>query len=269
MTAKEMRLKRLFSRSEKLVIAAMDHGGFLGPQPGLENPIEACKQFAKADAVLMMPGMIERVAEQFTTWQSPPIITRLVWNSGHCYQWNNTDARHSKILSVAQALSRGADIVIASLVIHTASEAADAENIGLFSQFVQEARELGIPMIGELFPPTDDISADELHQVISIGCRAIAELGADMIKTYYTGDRFSEIVESTPIPIMVLGAEKTPTECDALQLAANGAAAGAGGIAFGRNLFQSSNPSGFIDAAHEVMNDGADIDQVVKKYGLE
>ena len=269
MTAKEMRLKRLFSRSEKLVIAAMDHGGFQGPKPGLENPGEACKQFSKADAVLMMPGMIERLAEQFTTWQSPPIITRLVWNSGYCFQWKNSDSRHSKIMSVAQAVSRGADVVLASLVIHTASEAADAENVGLFSQIVQEARELGIPLIGEFFPATEDISADELHEVISIGCRAVAELGADTIKTFYTGERFREIVESTPVPILVLGAEKTPTERDALQLAANAIEAGARGIAFGRNLFQSSNPSGFIDAVHEVMNDRADIDGVIKKYGLE
>ena len=269
MNGKEMRLKRMLSRSKKLVIAAMDHGGFQGARAGLEVPAQTCAKLAKADAVLMMPGMVASLADQFTRFQSPLLITRVLWDSGYCTRWNYRDSRHGKMLTVAQAVSLGADAVLASLALHTGSEAADAENVGLFCEVAQEARELGIPLVGEIYPATvDDMSPDELHETILVSCRAIAEMGADMIKTFYTGAGFSEIVKSTPVPLLALGAEKTPTERDALQLAANAVNAGAGGIVFGRNIFQSSNPPAFIDAVREVINSGADIDQTVRKYAL-
>ena len=195
MTGKEMRLKRLLSRNEKLVVAAMDHGGFMGPKPGLENPEKTCEKLLKADGVVMMPGMISKLAKNFTSSQSPPIIARILWNSDYCVQWNNQQSRHSLILTVSQALARGADIILASMSLNTGSEAADAENIALFSQRVQEAHELGIPLIGEYFPASIlKMTPEQTHENIKFGCRAIAELGADMIKTFYTGDKFSEIV---------------------------------------------------------------------------
>ena len=110
---------------------------------------------------------------------------------------------------------------------------------------------------------------DELHVAIRTGCRMIAELGADLIKTFYTGERFHEVVASTPIPILVLGAEKTPAERDALQLALSAAQAGARGIVFGRNIFQSRNPAGFITAVRAVMNGESGIEEALKAHGLE
>jgi len=270
MSGKEFRLKRFLSRSEKLVIAAMDHCGFMGPIKGLEDPAKACSQLSKADAVLMMPGMISHVAEHLAQPAGPLIITRLLWSSTYCFQWNYHQSRCSSMLSVADALARGADVVLASLSLRTGDEGVDAENAGLFSRCVQQADDLGMPFIGEFFPArAEDMAPEELHELVKIGCRIIAELGGNMIKTFYTGDRFSEIVETTPVPLLVLGAEKTPTERDALMLADKAARSGARGIVFGRNILQSCNPAGFIDAVRAVMNSGADINDVVKTYGLE
>ena len=270
MTGKELRVQRLFARSEKLVIAAMDHGGFMGPSPGLEEPDRTCRQFARADAVLMMPGMISSLAQHFTTPQAPLVITRLLWNSAYCLQWHTCESQHVGMFSVAEAVARGADVVLASLSLHTPREAVDANNVGLFCRCIEESRQLGVPMVGEFFPTAvDKMSPEELHDTVKVGCRAIAEMGADMIKSFYTGERFNEIVAATPIPIMVLGAEKTPTERDALQLASKAAQAGARGIVFGRNIFQSCNPAGFIDAARAVMAGQTGIDQAIKTHGLE
>ena len=44
----------------------------------------------------------------------------------------------------------------------------------------------------------------------------MAEFGADMIKTFYTGDRFHEVVENTPVPVFTIGAEKLNTDLDVL-----------------------------------------------------
>ncbi|MHB9037158.1 MAG: class I fructose-bisphosphate aldolase [Armatimonadota bacterium] len=270
MNGKEFRLKRFLGRSDKLVIAALDHGVFHGPIPGLEDPVQACAQLNGADAVLMGAGILPHVMHQFTSPGAPLLITRLVWNSTYCFQWKHCKSYHRPLMSVEQAVSKGADIVLLSFCFQTGDELVDAENASLFSQYVQEAESLGIPLIGEFFPAkTEEMSQDELHEIIHIGCRVIAELGADVIKTFYTGPKFEEVITDTPVPVLVLGAEKTPTEREALQLAADAASSGARGIVFGRNIVQSRHPAGFIAAVREVINNGLPVADALTKYGLE
>ncbi|MBI2437708.1 MAG: hypothetical protein HYV36_02705 [Lentisphaerae bacterium] len=270
MNGKQFRLKRFLSRADKLVVAAMDHCAFMGPIPGLENPAQTCAQLVKADAVLLLPGMIRHVAEHLAVPPAPSVITRLAWNSTYCFQWRYRQSRHSRMLTVAEALEKGADLVLSSLALNTGSEEVDAENAGLFSQYVQQAGQLGIPIVGEYFPAkTEGMSKKTLHETIKIGCRAVAELGADLIKTFYTGARFDEIVAATPVPILVLGAEKMPTEAHALTLARNAAQSGARGIVFGRNIFQSRAPARFIQAVRAVINGECTVAAAVRTFKLQ
>ncbi len=270
MDGKEFRVKRFLSNPGKIVITAIDHGLFTGPIAGLKSLVETCRKLLGADAILMAPGMIRHLSEQLVGPGAPRLVTRLVWNTSYCGQWGYCEGRDERLLTVRQAVSRGADIVIASLEINSVSEAADAQNAGLFSSLAQEANELGVPLIGEIYPANaDDMDRDELTEMVRIGCRVVAELGADMVKTLYTGPGFADIVESTPIPVFVLGAKKTPSERDALTLAAEAAKAGARGIVFGRNIFQSCNPGGFIEAVRAVMDQGRDPDDAVERFGLE
>lgn len=270
MNGKALRLARFLGRAEKLVVAAMDHGAFHGPVPGLEDPRAACAALREADAVLMAAGMLPRLADGLAAPGAPALITRLNWNSTYCFQWGYRESRHRPLLTVAQAVARGADLVLASLSLHTGSEATDAENAGLFSACAQQADELGIPLIGEYYPAgTETMTPDELHAEIAIGCRVIAELGADLIKTFYTGPRFGEIVAGTPAPVLVLGAEKTPTDRAALQLAADATGHGAQGIVFGRNIVQSRAPVRFIAAVRAVTNAGLPVAEAVATYGLD
>ena len=37
---------------------------------------------------------------------------------------------------------------------------------------------------------------------------SINELEVGLIKTFYTGDNFNEVVENTPVPIFTIGTEK-------------------------------------------------------------
>jgi DhnA family fructose-bisphosphate aldolase class Ia len=269
MESKKFRLTRFLSRSSKLVVAALDHGAFLGPLPGLLDPREACGKLSQADGVLMASGMIRHVNDSFTGPSSPAIITRLAWNSDYCFHLGYRQGYHRNLLSVAQAVASGADLVVCSLRLETRDERVDAENASLFSRYVQQAAELGIPIIGEFFPPKrEELTAEELHRQTRLTCRVLAELGADMIKTFYTGERFGQIVESTPVPILVLGAEKTPKEEQALQLALDAANAGAAGIVFGRNIVQSCNPAGFIDAARAVMTGQCGVAEAITRFDL-
>src|SRR6185503_1696409 len=54
---------------------------------------------------------------------------------------------------------------------------------------------------------------------LGLACRICAEIGAHFVKTYYC-EGFEEVVQNTPIPVVIAGGKKTP-EKDAIVLAAN------------------------------------------------
>jgi DhnA family fructose-bisphosphate aldolase class Ia len=125
-------------------------------------------------------------------------------------------------------------------------------------------------VIGEVYPTGgDDFQPEDLQDEIYIGCRIIAELGADLVKTFYTGKRFKEICAATPVPVLALGAKKLPKESDALKLAAVSVEAGARGIVYGRNVIQSKDPGRLLDALKEVVKDFQAPDKISVKYKLD
>jgi len=107
----------------------------------------------------------------------------------------------------------------------------------------------------------------QLHESVRVGARIVAELGADAIKTFNTHD-FQAVTGACPVPVLGLGAEKLPTQLDALKLAGAETAAGAGGVVFGRNAIQVPDPHAFQAALCEVVRDGADPDHAARKHEL-
>jgi DhnA family fructose-bisphosphate aldolase class Ia len=114
-----------------------------------------------------------------------------------------------------------------------------------------------------------DLRRDELHNVVSVACRILAELGADAIKTFYTGPRFDEVTAACPVPVFALGAEKLPKEIDALRLAHDAISRGARGVVFGRNVIQAKDPAAFLGALRAVVKDGATPEEAARQFELE
>ena len=71
-----------------------------------------------------------------------------------------------------------------------------------------------------------------------------AELGADIVKTNYTGDpdSFATVVESCPVPVVIAGGPRVESELDLLCMVEGAISSGARGVAIGRNVFQHENP---------------------------
>lgn len=269
MKGKEIRLSRLFRDGESAVIVAMDHGQTFGPMPGLVDFTAAAERLKEADGVLMAPQMIRFSGNLFRGKGSPAVIVRLNWNTIHCEPWHYQQAHIVKATSVEAAVAAGAEVVLASLVLKTGDEAHDAQNVQGFAALAEESAKLSIPLIGEVFPiagfrerPT------EFHDYIVKMCRIICELGADAIKTFYTGDQFAEVVEGVPIPVFALGAEKYESEIAALELAERATRAGAAGVVFGRNVLQAQDPAQFLRALKEVVQERATPAESGARHGL-
>ena len=71
-----------------------------------------------------------------------------------------------------------------------------------------------------------------------------AELGADAVKTEYTGDpqTMREVVEACPVPILTLGGAKSNSEEAVVEAARGAVEGGARGIIFGRNVWMADDP---------------------------
>jgi DhnA family fructose-bisphosphate aldolase class Ia len=269
-TGEGIRLSRLFSESQNAVIVAVDHGLYFGPLPGMLDLPSVMHSVRQADAILMAPGMPAHCSSVFSRRGAPACIVRLNWGSNYAAMWKYTHSHSVPMLTVAGAVAQGADLVIASLSLKNPDEAEDARNVEVFSSYVAQKRELGIPLIGEVYPTGgDDREPEDLQDEIFIGCRIAAEIGADLVKTFYTGPRFSEITAATPVPVLALGARKLPRESDALKLAADSVAAGARGIVFGRNVIQSAEPPRLLDALQEVVKELEPPDKVAAKYKIQ
>lgn len=264
-----IRFERLFNRGERAVIVAMDHCEFDGPIPGMIDLAQtASKVDSCVDGILLSPGMLPHCGHAFNYKGAPMACVRLNWSSVYCYQWEYRDSATVPAFSPSEALRLGADVALISLTLQTGSEERDARNVECFRSLCREAKLLGMPVIGEYYPAEPEkLSADELHAKVYACARIIAELGADLIKTFHTC-RFRDVTRSCPVPVLGLGAAKCPTQLEALQLAAREVADGAGGVVFGRNAIQVRDPAAFQRALCDVVKRGAKPAAAARKYGL-
>ncbi|HXK59056.1 MAG TPA: hypothetical protein PLP42_04105 [Acidobacteriota bacterium] len=266
---KNIRYQRLFNRDERCVIIAMDHCLFDGPIPGMTDLREtAAKISPVVDAVLLSPGMLNHCSQTFNYKGAPMAVVRLNWSTTYCFKWRYIEAATVPAFRAADALRDGADVALVSLTLQTGSETNDANNVEVFRDLCSEAHSIGMPVVGEYFPAdAENLGPDELHQRILVGARIVAELGADLIKTFYTCD-FKAVVDSCPVPVLGLGASKLPTQLQALELAAREVEDGAAGVVFGRNAIQVPDPKAFQEALCDVVKRGALPGEAVVRYGL-
>lgn len=269
MAGKEIRLSRLFNGDENVVIVAADHGEFDGPIPGMVDIDETMSKVDPVvDAVLLSPGFVARSTRLYGAKGAPLAVMRLNWSTVYCFGWEYRQAATCPAVSAAEAVRMGADVALISLTLKTGSEERDARNVEIFVKLREECHALGLPVIGEYFPPAyHELSPELLHEQVRDCCRILAELGADCIKTFHT-EKFPEVVAGCPIPIFGLGAEKTPTQVDALQLARREIDEGARGVVFGRNAIQVPNPPAFQRALCEVVKRGASPKEAAERFEL-
>ena len=264
-----VRFDRLFNGGDRAVIVAMDHCEFDGPIPGLINLAEtASKVDPSVDGILLSPAMIPHVRHAFSYKGAPMAIGRLNWSTAFCFQWDYRESVAVPAFTAAEALRLGAEAALISLTLETGSEARDARNVEVFRTLCNEAKQLGMPVIGEYYPAEPErLPPEELHRKVYTCARIIAELGADMIKTFYT-HKFKAVTASCPVPVLGLGAAKTPTQLEALTLAANEVRDGARGVVFGRNALQVPDPPAFQRALCDVVKRGVSPAAAVRKHKL-
>jgi putative autoinducer-2 (AI-2) aldolase len=239
----------------RTVMLAIDHGYFLGPTSGLEEPGRTIAPLlAHADSLMLTRGTLRRCVPPES---DVPIVLRVSGGTSILRELS----REGLTVAVEDAIRLNAAAITLSIFVGAEGERTSLLNL---SKLVDAGERYGIPVLA-VTAVGKEMTRDARY--LGLACRIAAEIGAHMVKTYYC-EGFAEVVRSTPVPIVVAGGKKLP-ERDAIGLAHDSVAAGARGVDMGRNIFQSACPVGMIRAVRAVVHDAASIDEAHEVYLAE
>ncbi|WP_307755528.1 3-hydroxy-5-phosphonooxypentane-2,4-dione thiolase [uncultured Cloacibacillus sp.] len=239
------RLARIFDhKSGRTVMLAFDHGYIMGPTAGLERLDLAIPPLAPyADVLMATRGAIKSCV--------PPTFNKAI--ALRCT--TDTSVLHEDLsyghvgVDVEDAIRLNASCIVVQTFVGSKNEVGSFKNL---SDMINAGNRYGIPVMGVTAVGKE---MERTKRYFQLATRILAELGAQVIKTYYC-EGFEEVTAACPVPIVIAGGKKTP-EKEALEMAYNAIRDGAAGVDMGRNIFQSENPAAMLQAVRAVVHENA------------
>lgn len=252
---KTIRMKRLIDDRGACVICALDHGmtspTYLEGLTGMEARVREVQE-GGANVIMMSRGFFRRTVGGF---EKDTSLALLLTASAAQRPGGSSVV---PIGTVDEALRLGADAVVAFVALAGENE---PEMIAFASRIGRECMQSGMPFIAEAEYPTTYQSLESLEaqfgaEYLLRNARLCVELGADIVKTNWTGDQgsFARLVEAVKAPVVLAGGSRIPDEelLTRMQLAIE---AGAVGCSVGRNIFQHKNPRAMTRALSRVIRE--------------
>jgi 3-hydroxy-5-phosphonooxypentane-2,4-dione thiolase len=250
------RLSRIIKPQDgRAVMLAVDHGYFLGPTSGLEEPRKTIEPLlAHADSIMLTRGVLRTSVDPSA---EVPVVLRVSGGTSILKELSNEDIT----VSMDDALRLNVSAMALSIFVGSEFE---KQTLVSLAKLVDEGEKYGVPILA-VTAVGKDMARDVRY--LGLACRIAAELGAHVVKTYYCDD-FEQLIESCPIPVIIAGGKKTP-EMEALELTYNAVTHGAVGVDMGRNIFQSDSPVGMIRAVRAIVHENLSVKDAYKVYESE
>lgn len=230
----------------RTVMLAVDHGYFLGPTTSLEVPRRTIEPLlAYVDALMLTRGIL-RTSVPPTTG-----VSTVLRVSGGVSILGDDLANEGITTTMKDAVRLNAAAVALSVFVGSPYERQTLLNL---ANLVNEGEEYGVPVLAVTAVGKELQRRDARY--LALCCRIAAELGARMVKTYYC-DGFEQVVEGCPVPIVIAGGPKLPTEWEVFQLTYNAVQRGAVGVDMGRNIWQHEFPASMAKAVSQIVHRGA------------
>lgn len=238
--------------NNRAVMLAVDHGYFLGPTSGLEEPRKTIEPLLPyADSIMLTRGVLRTSVNPNN---HVPVVLRVSGGTSILRELSNEDIT----VSIEDAIRLNVSAMALSIFVGSEFE---RQTLVSLAKLVDQGERFGIPVLA-VTAVGKEMARDARY--LSLSCRIAAELGAHFVKTYYC-DGFEQVVQSCPIPVIIAGGKKTP-EIEALELAFNAVQRGAVGVDMGRNIFQSDSPVGMIRAVRAIVHDKVSVAEAYKLY---
>lgn len=247
------RISRIINpKTGRTVMLAVDHGYFLGPTTGLEQPRKTIAPLLSfADSLMLTRGVLRSSVNPET---SVPIALRVSGGTSIL----GTLSNEGIAVAIEDAIRLNVAACALSIFVGSPHE---KETLLSLASLVDQGERYGIPVLA-VTAVGKDMKRDSRY--LSLACRIAAELGAHIVKTYYC-EEFEKVVETCPVPIVVAGGKKVP-EKEALGLAFNAVQRGAVGIDMGRNIFQSEDPVAMIQAVRLIVHQKASVEEALELF---
>ncbi|HBW14055.1 MAG TPA: 3-hydroxy-5-phosphonooxypentane-2,4-dione thiolase [Proteiniclasticum sp.] len=248
------RMSKIFNpKDNRSLMLAFDHGYFMGSTQGLERIDIQIQDIAKhVDALMGTRGA-------FRTSISPTNNKAVALRVSSGSTMASEDITKEIIsVDIEDAIRMNAACMAVQTFIGTDQETNSLKNL---SDVINAGNRYSIPTMGVVAVGK---TMERTSRFFLLATRVIAELGAQIIKTYYCDD-FEKVVAACPVPIVVAGGKKLP-EKEALELAYKSINSGAAGVDMGRNIFQSESPEAMVQAVAKVVHENFSVDQAFELY---
>ena len=247
------RFHRLFANDGRSVIIAMDHGSTDGLVKGFEHPEQLLEQVVagQPDGILTTVGIARHFSQQLKS------VSLLIRCDGATSPLR--PGSRELTVDVETLLALGAD---AATAMYFPGTDLDFQSTLYFPQLASEAHRWHIPMMAEALPYGFENHKDaRAVETVAVTCRMAVENGADIVKTFYTGESegFKHIVDSCYAPVLVLGGPRTDGLEGFLETIRGAMDAGAAGVVIGRNVWQASSPTAMTKALVALVHDDASV----------
>jgi putative autoinducer-2 (AI-2) aldolase len=270
------RLSRVFDpRDGRTVMLAFDHGYFQGPTTGLERvdqtilplePYADCLMLTRGIQRSIIPASTQKAIALRASGGTSMVSLMEEWEGeidGKPAKFGRPGfeplSNESTALNIEEAIRLNASILAVQVFIGSAYERQSLKNL---TDLVDAASRYGIGVMGVVAVGR---AMARTAQYFRLATRIMAELGANVVKCYYTDEGFDTITSCCPVPIVIAGGKKLP-ELDALKMSHNAIQQGASGVDMGRNIFQSDAPVAMMQAVRGVVHEGLSPEQAYQKY---
>jgi class I fructose-bisphosphate aldolase len=248
-SARANRMGRLFGRSGHALIVAWAHGPLLGPIDGMQHSRmeELAEAIAPADGILATPSMMAALVPVLSRRDRPSLFMLQHWQSVSrpANLLGYEEGATARLCSVEDAARWGADGVMTYLYVGWKDPERERREVEYVEAVSRECRDLGLLRMVESRAIRDEADERGLARadLVRYHTRLACELGADLVKTKWTGpEDFASVLDGCPVPILLAGGARTRALDDALDVARETMAAGAHGLVWGRNVYQADDP---------------------------
>ncbi len=227
------------SENGKFLFLAFDHAVEHGPleYEGIDlDPLRIVKiaEKGKVNGIILHVGAARYVFEKHNP--KVPIIIKVTGKTSLVSEENQIQ----QIVTYPEELD---DLKISGIAA-TVYVGSDYEHLMLknFAKLKKKCKELDLPLIGFFYPRSKKLISKYEVKGVAYAARVGCEVGADIIKTYWTGSKesFAKVIRNCFRPVGVAGGPLVEKE-NFLKIVEEAMEAGASGFAVGRNVWERSD----------------------------
>jgi len=257
---KRRRLSRILNRTTgKTLIVPIDDSLIFGPFGGLADVPSKLADIISGspDALLAYRGVFQNLPDLTETMGRIINLTASTTRSLH--------TRKVPTGQVSDAAAMDADAVAVHVNV---SSSYEHEMITTLGRIIVDSESYGMPVLAIMYPRKEGQAGDynyedlretqpnEYASLVAHCVRIAADLGADIIKTQFTGTAasFEKVVKACwPTPVVIAGGPVVTNDI-LMGNAYEAIQAGAAGISFGRNVFDRDQSWRYVQALRHIVH---------------